>query len=59
MSPHDMEIPGEDQIHAALDEAINVPLARLLAIEEFVEKVGRSDDAAPAIDAVSDLSKAA
>ena len=41
MRGNELEWLNADQIDSALDEAINQPLATLLSIDEFLEKLGR------------------
>lgn len=55
MFQSEKDLPDETQIDAELAAAVNQPLDALLAIQEFVEKVGGVDRARRALAAVSDL----
>ena len=39
MTVNDVDIPGDEEIEAALKEALNCPLEQLLSIEEFAQKL--------------------
>ena len=54
MIQREISVPDADRIDAALADAVKQPVSSLLAIQEFVDKLGGFDRAKRALDALGE-----